>query len=115
MGELRFVDGRFVCDDTPEERAAFAEKARSLMVAPSAMVTRSGAAGEKKAWTKLEKDRDAYKRLRDDGLQPTGIRDSADLEKTAETRMEVEAGHVVKNKRVRKATEKLLAEPKVDG
>jgi len=29
--------------------------------------------------------------------------------------MEIEAGHVVKNKRVRKATEKLLAEPKVDG
>jgi len=115
VSELRFVDGRWVCDDTPEERAAFAENARSLMIAPSALVTRSGAAGEKKAWTKLEKDRDAYKRLRDDGLQPTGIRDSADLEKTAETRMEVEAGHVVKNKRVRKATEKLLAEPKVDG
>ena len=115
MGELRFEDGRWVSDDTPEERAAFAEKARSLMVAPSAMVTRSGAAGEKKAWNKLEKDRDAYKRLRDDGLQPTGIRDSADLEKTAETRMEVEAGHVVKNKKSRKATEKLLAEAKVDG
>ena len=115
MSELRFVDGRWVCDDTPEERAAFAENARSLMIAPSALVTRSGAAGEKKAWTKLEKDRDAYKRLRDDGLQPTGIRDSADLEKTAETRMEIEAGHVVKNKRSRKATEKLLAEAKVDG
>ena len=115
MSELRYVDGRFVWDATPEERAAFAEKARSLMVAPSAMVTRSGAAGEKKAWNKFEKDRDAYKRLRDDGLQPTGIRDSADLEKTAETRMEVEAGHVVKNKKSRKATEKLLAEAKVDG
>lgn len=115
MGKLRYVDGRFVCDDTPEEKAAFAEKARSFMVAPSAMPTRSGAAGEKKAWDKLEKDMGAYKRLRDDGLQPSGIRDSADLEKTAETRMEVEAGRTVKNKRVRKATEKLLAEPRVDG
>ena len=115
MSELRWENNRWVCDDTPEEKAAFAENTRTLMIAPSALVTRSGAAGEKKAWTKLEKDRDAYKRLRDDGLQPTGIRDSADLEKTAETRMEIEAGHVVKNKRVRKATEKLLAEPKVDG
>ena len=115
MGELRRENNRWVCDDTPEERAAFAEKTRSLMIAPSAMVTRSGASGEKKAWTKLEKDRDAYKRLRDDGIQPSGIRDSADLEKTAETRMEVEAGHVVKNKKSRKATEKLLAEAKVDG
>jgi len=115
VSELRYVDGRFVCDDTPEEKAAFAEKARSLRVAPSAMVTRSGAAGEKKAWNKLEKDRDAYKRLRDNGVQPTGIRDSADLEKTAETRMEIEAGRVVKDKRSRKATEKLLAESKADG
>ena len=115
MGELRFVDGHFVCDDTPEEKAAFAEKARSLMVAPSAMVTRSGAAGEKKAWNKLEKDMGAYKRLRDNGVQTSGIRDSADLENTAETKMEVEAGRTVKNRRVRKATEKLLAESKVDG
>jgi hypothetical protein len=115
VGKLRYVDGRFVCDDTPAERAAFAEKARSLMVAPSAMPTRSGAAGEKKAWDKLEKDRDAYKRLRDDGLQPSGIRDSAELEKTAETRMEIEAGRVVRDRRSRKATEKLLAESKADG
>ena len=47
MGELRFVDNRWVCDDTPEEKAAFAEKASSLRVPPSAIVTRSGAAGEK--------------------------------------------------------------------
>ena len=115
MSELRWENNRWVCDDTPEEKAAFAENTRTLMIAPSALITRSGAAGEKKAWNKLDKDMGAYKRLRDDGLQPTGIRDSADLEKTAETRMEIEAGHVVKNKRVRKATEKLLAEPKVDG
>tara|TARA_B100000470_G_C19604184_1_gene308008 strand:- start:75 stop:362 length:288 start_codon:yes stop_codon:yes gene_type:complete len=94
MSELRYVGGRFVCDDTPEEKAAFAEKARSLRIAPSAMVTRSGASGDKTAWAKMEKDLPAYKRLRDDGLQPPSVRGSADLEARAEDKADIESAVV---------------------
>lgn len=37
-------------------------------------------------------DRHAYKRLRDEGLQPRSIRGAALLEKTAESKFEVENG-----------------------
>jgi hypothetical protein len=94
MIELRYVDGRWVCDATPEEKAAFSESARSLRVAPSAMVTRSGAGADKKAWAKMDKDMPAYKRLRDEGLQPPSVRGSADLEARAENKADI-AGAVV--------------------
>ena len=100
-------------DCTPEElaeRDAFAEKVRSISFAASAMPTRSSAADEKKAWKKLDKDMDAYKRLRGDGVQPASMRNSADLESRAETKMEIESGTVVRDRNVRKATEELLAD-----
>lgn len=100
-------------DCTPEElaeRDAFAEKVRSISFAASAMPSRSNAAGEKQAWKKMDADMGAYKRLRDDGVQPPSVRGSADLESGAETKMEIESGTVVKNQKVRKATEKLLAD-----
>lgn len=40
-------------------------------------------------------DREAYRRLRANGLQPPSIRGSAHLERHAETRFEVETGTVV--------------------
>jgi hypothetical protein len=94
MSELRWVDNRWVCDDTPEEKAAFAENSRSLMIAPSALLTRSGAGEDKKAWAKMEKDMPAYKRLRDDGLQPPSVRGAADLEARAEDKADIESAVV---------------------
>jgi hypothetical protein len=44
-------------------------------------------------------DREAYKRLREQGLQPPTIRGSANLERHAETRYEVETGQVASNGR----------------
>lgn len=45
---------------------------------------------------KLGKDREAYKRLRADGLQPGHVGGSAHLEKHATLPIEVEYGHVFK-------------------
>lgn len=50
-------------------------------------------------------DMDAYARLRSNGLQPKGIDGSATLEKHAETQLEVEMGHLFKNKKERKQAE----------
>ena len=94
MSELRRENNRWVCDDTPEEKAAFAENSRSLMIAPSALLTRSGASEDKKAWAKMEKDMPAYKRLRDDGLQPPSVRGAADLEARAEDKADIESAVV---------------------
>lgn len=44
----------------------------------------------------LSRDREAYKRLRADGLQPSHIGGSAHLEKHATLPIEVEYGHVFK-------------------
>lgn len=46
----------------------------------------------------LAKDRDAYKRLREDGLHPGHVGGSDHLEKHAEMPIEVEMGHVFKTK-----------------
>lgn len=45
---------------------------------------------------KLGKDREAYKRLRADGLQPGHVKGSEYLEKHATLPIEVEYGHVFK-------------------
>jgi hypothetical protein len=42
----------------------------------------------------LDKDRSAYKRLRDEGLQPRTVAGSAELEATMNHRFEAEVGHV---------------------
>lgn len=47
-----------------------------------------------------EKDMPAYKRLRDNGLQPKNIDGAAKIESGAETKQEVQAG-VILNKRQR--------------
>jgi hypothetical protein len=44
--------------------------------------------------SRWDKDMDAYKRLRRDGLQPAKIDGSAEVEKKAETRFQVESGLV---------------------
>lgn len=47
------------------------------------------ASSKERAW---DKDMPAYKRLREDGLQPAHIDGSARLEQTANDRIEIEAG-----------------------
>lgn len=43
----------------------------------------------------LDKDRPAYKRMRDEGLQPKSLKGAAEIEKRATTRFEVESGRIL--------------------
>jgi hypothetical protein len=52
-----------------------------------------------------EKDMPAYKRLRQNGLQPKGIDGSAQLETRANDRLEVEMGHLLNKGELARARE----------
>jgi hypothetical protein len=71
---------------TPTDPAAFREKLLSVGV-----MRRTGTTTREQ---QLAKDRDAYKRLRAEGLQPRTVAGSADLEATADHRHEIEMAHV---------------------
>ena len=62
------------------------------------MPTRVGAGlwAAKKEEATLTRDGEAYKRLRADGYQPKSINGSADLERDATTRFEIESGRAYK-------------------
>jgi len=70
-------------DTTPDD---FKEKLRSIGV-----MRRSGVTAREAL---LSRDRDAYARLRAEGLQPRTVEGSAEVEATADHRHEIEMGHV---------------------
>lgn len=74
-------------------------RALSVCVSPSAMPSRTGAAFRqwKAEEVKLERDGEAYKRLRKDGMQPMKIDGSADMEARATTKFEVNSGMIFDN------------------
>lgn len=79
-----FVDGCDAC------------RYRTIALGHNSTTTGGRAAeGEKALEQRWERDRPAYKRLRQEGLQPKTIRGSADIEARAETRLEVETGHLM--------------------
>jgi hypothetical protein len=43
----------------------------------------------------LDKDRPAYKRLKDEGLQPARLKGAAELERRAQSKFEIEAGRIL--------------------
>jgi hypothetical protein len=77
----------------------FGCKVSGLSIAASATPSRRGgsrAATINQKDKKLEKDLDAYKRLRTEGLQPKAIDGSAEVEKRAEYAWQVETGLGIK-------------------
>lgn len=73
----------------------FGCKVSGLSIAASATPTRRGGARAATINAKdrqLEKDLDAYKRLRDEGLQPKAIDGSSEAEKRAEHKWQIETG-----------------------
>ena len=71
-------------------------KLSSVSIAPSAMGTRyPQAARAKTKDPSLEKDREAYKRLRKDGEQPKHVEGSAYFEKHASESFEIEMGTII--------------------
>lgn len=93
---------------------------RGVHVSPAATPTRSGVAGRQYAFQQdfaaefVNGDREAYKRLREQGLQPPTIRGSAKLEAHAETRYEVETGQVATDRKALANTLEFLSDGGVD-
>lgn len=71
----------------------FACKVKTVSVAPSAMATRNPHAARTKVTDKrLHEDRDAYKRLRRDGVQPKAVKGAKTLETLATEHFEIKTG-----------------------
>lgn len=89
---------------------SFADHVRSISIAAAALPNRAGGiiAGNQ-ADAQLGKDRDAFKRFRDAGIQPSRIDGAADLEKRAGSQVEVER-NVVLDDRQRKQYESISAD-----
>lgn len=76
--------------------ASSAEHYRSIGIASAALPTRRSAViGGLKKDAELSRDRDAYKRLRDQGLQPEKLHGSRDIETRAETKLEIERSTIL--------------------
>jgi hypothetical protein len=54
---------------------------------------------------RLDKDRPAYKRLKDEGLQPARVSGAAELEKRAQSRWEIEAGRILPDSQAKRVDE----------
>lgn len=80
-------------------------------VAPSAIPSRNKEIdfeATKVAEKTKDKDMAAYKRLRQDGVQPPAINGSANLEARAESSLEVNSGHTFATTASRKRNESLI-------
>lgn len=80
----------------PDCNGAVTKYYGSVNFSPSSMPTRSSDAATRNAHERqLEKDLPAYKRLRDEGMQPKSTVGAAELETRATTKYEVETGTLV--------------------
>lgn len=72
----------------------FKDKIKTISLAPSATPTRRGVEFDLKKSRDKQWDADipAYRRLRKDGVQPPRVDGSAEREKHAESRIQVEGG-----------------------
>ena len=89
---------------------SFIEHVRSVRIAAAALPNRGQAVNHgNRADTQLGKDRDAFKRFRDAGIQPAQIDGAADLERRAGSVVEVERNIVLDDSQ-RKQYETLSAD-----
>lgn len=89
---------------------SFIEHVRSVSIAAAALPNRaSGIIAGNQADARLGKDRDAFKRFRDAGIQPARIDGAADLERRAGSVIEVERNIVLDDKQ-RKQYESISAD-----
>ncbi len=100
-------------DDLPDgcSDACYPCRLASVSIAPSATPTRSPeAARAKEKDPQLERDRDAYKRLRRDGTQPITVKGSERVEKEAVEKWEVDTGRIVSDPKDRAQYTRAFAE-----
>jgi len=77
------------------------------------MPTRKPAAvGARQTEERIAQDLPAYKRLRDEGLQPAGTRGAANLEKRANSKWEIENGKIHNDESFTKRIDKAQSEVK---
>ena len=79
--------------------SCFGCKASSVSIAPSSMGTRSNARAYKEQEKQKAKDLPAYKRLRQEGLQPKTTQNAAFIENHASSRYEVETNQIFQDQR----------------
>jgi hypothetical protein len=91
--------------------ACYPCKLAGIQFAPSAMPTRSPeAARVKVADKKLDKDRDAYQRIRRNGEQPRAVQGSSELERTATESFEIKTGVTMRDSQQRRHARSLFAD-----
>lgn len=98
---------RRVHPDGPVE-GCFGCRVSTLHISPAAMATRiesdrDYAFQQSFAAEFHNGDREAYRRLRANGVQPPSVRGSAVLERHADSRYEIETGHVAENPKALRA------------
>jgi len=89
----------------------FGCKIKTVSFAASAMPTRSPDAVRTEAWDKqLHKDRDAFKAMKEQGIQPARLRGAAELQDRAATKHEIETGKIIGDSKLANKVEKTLKE-----
>jgi hypothetical protein len=77
----------------------FGCKIKSVSIAASAMPTRhAGASQTKTAEKQLVKDREAFKAMREQGIQPASLKGAANMQDRATTKHEIETGRLIPKK-----------------
>ena len=78
----------------------------SVMISGSALPTRAPEVAKQKARVKqLHRDRTAFKSMTNSGLRPARLNGAQDLERRAESKWEVESGHILPAKIRKRALE----------
>lgn len=67
-----------------------------------------GPSKQRDAARREDRDMDAYKRLRQSGVQPKQITGAAELEKVAEAKHEVERANIITDRRLRQQVTKVF-------
>jgi hypothetical protein len=105
-------------EDGTHSEACWPCKLASINFAPSAMPTRHPSAARAAVKDpQLDKDREAYKRLRRNGEQPKHVGGSAFIEAAANESCEITTGQIIENdddrKRFATAFDEMPTQPKV--
>jgi len=84
--------------DCPGETCWYC-KVASVSFSASSMPTRNNSVAEtNRAEKQLTKDRDAFKAMREQGIQPARLKGAAELQDKAHTKHEIETGKLLGNK-----------------
>lgn len=91
----------------------FGCRIQTVSFAASAMPSRKpDAVGARQTEARMARDLPAYKRLKDQGLQPAATKGAAELEKRANSNWEIETGRVIPDERFTKRIDQAQKEAK---